>query len=142
MYYPLSFSERQMSIDEPAPKRAKQDPIATGKLRAEILSISPTLKKLKLLRGPDGQTVKIVNTVASKWKEVGIDLDFDDAGQHLETIESTYDKEPVQCCQAMFRHWLKGNGEEQTWLKLIEILQDCKLGALAESVEEILIANK
>ena len=114
---------------------------SAGKLRAEILSASPTIKKLKILRVPDGQAVEIVTAVAKKWKDVGILLDFDATGQYLDTIETGNEKDPVASCQAMFQHWLKGNGEEQTWGKLIEILKDCKLGILAEKVEGVLMAQ-
>ena len=92
-----------------------------------------------MLRAPDGETVEIVSSVAPKWKDVGIFLDFDDTGQYLNTIETDYEKDPVACCQAMFQHWLKGNGEEQTWEKLVEILKDSKLGTLADKVVEGLV---
>ena len=94
-----------------------------------------------MLRAPDGETVEIVSSVAPKWKDVGIFLDFDDTGQCLDTIETGYEKDPAACCQAMFQHWLKGNGEEQTWEKLVEILKDSKLGTLADKVVEGLVAQ-
>ena len=115
--------------------------LPAGKLRAEILSARPTIKKLKILRAPDGQTVEIMTAVAPKWKDVGIYLDFDATGQYLDTIETGYEKDPVACCQAMFQHWLKGNGEEQTWDKLTEILKDCRLGILADKVADVLMAQ-
>ena len=58
----------------------------------------------------------------------------------LDMIETGYEKDPYSCCQAMFQHWLKGNGVEQTWGILVDILKDCKLGMLAESVEKVLMA--
>ena len=109
---------------------------------AKALSASPTIKMLKVLKGPDGQKVEIVATVAKKWKDIGVLLDFDATGQHLDTIEASYEKDPVSCCQAMFQHWLKGNGVEQTWGTLIDILKDCKQGVLAESVEKVLMDIK
>ena len=126
MYYPLSLSEKQTTSTDENPRKRK----------LEILSARPTIKKLKMLRAPNGETVEIVSSVAPKWKDVGIFLDFDDTGQCLDTIESGYEKDPVACCQAMFQHWLKGNGEEQTWEKLVEILKDSKLGILADRVVE------
>ena len=95
---------------------------------------------LKVLKGSGGQKVEIVAAVANNWKEIGVLLDFDATGQHLDTIETGYEKDPSSCCQAMFQHWLKGNGVEQTWGTLIDILKDCKLGTLAESVEKVLTA--
>ena len=125
-YYPLSLSERaKRNVDRsaiPAPKMGrdqrsgslKQQASVAGNLGAETLSASPSIKKLTMLREPGGQKVEIVASVAGKWKEIGVHLDFDDTGQHLDTIETGYEKDPLACCHAMFRHWLKGNGVENT----------------------------
>jgi hypothetical protein len=107
---------------------------------AKILSAPPSIKKLKLLKGPDGQKVNIVASVAGNWKEIGFQLDFDATGQQLDAIETCYKNDPLSCCQAMFQHWLKGNGVEQTWGMLIGILKDCDQGPLADSVEKVLLA--
>ena len=147
-YYPLSLSERaKRNIDRsaiPAPKMGqgslKQQASVVGNLGADTLSASPSIKKLTVLREPGGQKVEIVASVAGKWKEVGVLLDFDDTGQHLDTIETGNEKDPLACCHAMFRHWLKGNGVDQTWGELIQILKDCKLGTLADNVEKVLMA--
>ena len=98
------------------------------------------MKKLKLLKGPGDQKVNIVASVAEKWKDIGFQLDFDATGQQLDEIETGCEKDPSSCCQAMFQHWLMGNGVEQTWGKLLEILKDCELGTLADDVEKVLMA--
>ena len=135
---------RSIDIDRsaiPVPKRAKLQGYLKPQTLEAALSASPSIKTLKVLKGPDGQKVEIVAAVAKKWKEIGVLLDFDATGQHLDTIETGYEKDPSSCCQAMFQHWLKGNGVEQTWGTLIDILKDCKLRMLAESVEKILMAS-
>ena len=94
-----------------------------------------------MLRTSGGQTVEIVASIGTKWKDVGILLDFDATGQQLDTIETGNEKDPTSCCKAMFQYWLKGNGTEpRTWGKLVEILRDCKLGSLAGDLEEALMA--
>ena len=144
-YHHLSLSERTKRGSDrsaiPASKRAKLDEEQQkAAARDKALSASPSIRMLKVLKGPDGQKVEIVAAVAKKWKEIGVLLDSDATGQHLDTIETGYEKDPSSCCQAMFQHWLKGNGVEQTWGTLIDILKDCKLGMLAESVEKVLMA--
>ena len=123
------------------PKRANLQGYLKPQTLEAALSASPSIRTLILLKGPDGQKVEIVASVAAKWKEIGLLLDLDATDQYLDTIETVYEKDPSSCCQAMFQHWLKGNGVEQTWGTLIDILKDCKLGRLAESVEKILMAS-
>ena len=105
------------------------------------MSQSPTIRMLTVLRGPGGEKVEIIASVSRKWKDIGFLLDFDATGQYLDTIEIT-DKDPSSCCQAIFQHWLKGNGVERTWDKLVEILRDCKQGTLADNVEKVLMARE
>ena len=122
------------------PKRATLQGFLKLQTLEAALSASPGMKQLTLLMGPDGQKVEIIASVAGMWKDIGILLDFDNTGQFLNTIETCHENKPISCCQVIFLHWLKGNGVERTWGTLIDILKDCKLGRLAESVEKILMA--
>ena len=61
-------------------------------------------------------------------------MDFDATGKKLQQIQAD-EHDVEQRCQAMFQHWLEGNGVEPvSWNTLIEILEDCKFGALANNV--------
>ena len=100
-----------------------------------LLAERPTLEKLAKTR--------IIKSVAPKWKELGALFDFDGEGQHLDLIEYKYQKEgPVACCQAMFKHWLKGNGKEASWKVLIELLCDIDESELANQVKDIIEVSK
>ena len=95
-----------------------------------------TLGKLLLMKLPNGERVKIVETIAKDWRIVGCQLNFDRAGNRLSIIEGQKSNNPIACCEAMFQHWLNGNGvKPATWKTLIDILEDCDYIALKEQVE-------
>ena len=136
--YPWKTEGYFLSLSEIT--KLAHETMAAGNPRGQILIASPTIKMLTVLKASGGQKVEIVASIARKWKQVGIHLDFDATGEYLDTIETGNEKDPSSCCQAMFQYWLKGNGVEQTWGQLIEILKDCKLGTLAGDVEKVLMA--
>ena len=95
-----------------------------------------SLDKLSLMKLPNGERVKIVETVAKDWRKVGCQLNFDRVGNQLDIIERQKSNNPVACCEAMFQHWLNGNGVKPvTWRTLIDILKDCEHVVLAQQVE-------
>ena len=100
----------------------------------------PTLAQLTLLKNSSkSKKVEIIKSVTPKWRDFGSLLDFDEAGTHLELLEAQYaGRNTVDCCRAMFQHWLQGNGVEATWDKLVELLTDSQMSTLASDVEEIL----
>ena len=78
--------------------------------------------------------------MASCWRDVGILLDFDTSGTELDNIETKYHGDPVPCCQAMFKHWLNGNGRgPHSWRTLIELLKDSDHKVLAGEVRSELL---
>ena len=78
--------------------------------------MKPTLAQLKVMKTTTGEKIKIIESVAPKWKELGDLPGFDPEGQTLELIEAINQlKGPVACCQEMFATWLKGKGREATW---------------------------
>ena len=95
-----------------------------------------TLDKLSLMKLPNGERVKIIETIAKDWRIVGCQLNFDRAGNRLSLINKQELNNPIACCEAMFQHWLNGNGvKPATWKTLIDILEDCDYIALKEQVE-------
>ena len=98
--------------------------------------MKPTLAQLTMIKSTTGEKVKIIDSLASKWKELGDLLDFDPEGRTLELIEANnQQKGPVACCREMFVTWLKGKGREATWKVLIELLGDIDQLELAKKVE-------
>ena len=86
-----------------------------------------------------GEKIKIIESVAPQWKELGDLLDFDPEGRTLELIEVNHQMNGVfACCREMFVTWLKGNGREATWEVLIELLDDINQSELAKMVKTAL----
>ena len=104
----------------------------------DILSVSPRLNELKCITSM-GKKVKIIESVATKWKDFGALLDFDPTGNRLNIIEQTERERPEECCQSMFQYWLEGHGVPATWRKLIQVLENCRLEFLAVEVKETLL---
>ena len=101
----------------------------------------PTLAKLTILKSTTGEKIKIIESVAPQWKELGDLLDFDPEGRTLELIEANnQQKGPVACCREMFVSWLKGKGKEATWEVLIELLGDVDQSELGKQVKTVLHA--
>lgn len=106
----------------------------------DVLAATPRLAQLKVMRTPDGQKVEIIKGVASRWKDIGILLDFDATGKTLDRIQADMIHQGVvSCCQSMFQYWLQGNGVQPvTWSKLLEVLEDNDCGTLATDVKKVL----
>ena len=84
--------------------------------------MKPTLAQLTRMKTTTGEKIKIIESVAPQWKELGDLLDFDPEGRTLELIEANHQMNGVvACCREMFVHWLKGKGREATWEVLIEL---------------------
>jgi len=91
------------------------------------------------MRIAEEQKVEIIKSVAPQWQQLGALLDFDTEGRTLDLIEEQHKLNgPVDCCQAIMKHWLKGNGKDATWAVLIEILDDIEQSELARQVKSVL----
>ena len=95
-----------------------------------------------MMKTAEGKKIKIISTVASRWQELGDQIEFDEFGAKLDAIKTKNQSDPEACCREMFQHWLKGNGIRPcSWCKLIELLEDCDFDALAEQVESVFTAK-
>ena len=92
-----------------------------------------------MLKTTEGQKIRIIGDLAPEWKDFGVSLNFDPDGRTVNLIEAEQKiNGPVACCQAMFQHWLAGNGVPATWGTLIELLQDAEQSHLAEQIKGVL----
>ena len=104
-----------------------------------LTAMKPTLAQLKIMKTTTGEKMKIIESVAPQWKELGDLLDFDPEGRTLELIEANHQqKGHVACCREMFAYWVKGKGREDTWEVLIELLDDIDQSELAKQVKTAL----
>ena len=112
---------------------------AMGYLLSFLTAMKPTLTQLTRMNTRTGEKIKIIESVALQWKELGDLLDFDPEGRTLELIEANNQlKGVVACCREMFVTWLKGNGREATWGVLIELLDDSNQSELAKKIKTAL----
>ena len=87
------------------------------------------------MRTAQQQKIHVIKSLATNWRSVGILLDFDADGTELDIIEKDHSSS-VARCQAMFQHWLKGNGLEPcSWRTLIGVLEDCDQEDLAKDIQ-------
>ena len=93
-----------------------------------------------LLRTAKGGKIKIMDRLSPSWRRFGILLEFDDEGTQVKKIDEKHRGDPDLCCQAMFQHWLSGNGRKPlSWRTLIELLEDSDQEVLAGEVQNALI---
>ena len=99
----------------------------------------PSLAKLSLLPAAQGKKIKIIEKVAPFWQSIGDQLDFDESGSRLALIKAEYHANPVDCCRAMFQHWLNGNGLTPcSWRTLIKLFNDLDEVVLAQDIQSAL----
>ena len=97
--------------------------------------MKPTLAQLTRMKTTTAEKIKIIESVAPQWKELGDLLDFDPEGQTIKLIEANHQqKGHVACCREMFVAWLQGKGRQATWEVLIELLDDIDHSELAKMV--------
>ena len=95
---------------------------------------APQLHELQLLKFPDKNELRIIDTVVSKWKQVAIALGFD--GPKIEAIEIGAHYQPGDACLKMFIDWLS-RGHALTWNSLVQALRVANLLEAAD-----LLSNK
>ena len=106
------------------------------------IEATPTLKNLSMMKIEEGKKIKIISAVASRWQELGDQLEFDVFGAKLDAIKTKNLGDPEACCREMFQHWLKGSGVRPcSWRKLIELLEDCDFEVLAGQVNSVFSAK-
>ena len=87
------------------------------------------------MRTPDGNKVEVIKSVAPKWKDICIQMDFDPTGDTMDLIAST-ERDPESCSRSMFQKWLKRSEvQPATWGTLIQILEECKCNNLVGKVK-------
>ena len=95
----------------------------------------PKFHHLKLFKGKDGNTIRVIKTDASKWDEVAYSLHF--KRQVVNTI-SRDDPQDESACEEVLDRWLSGDlttRQPVTWATLIQSLRDYQQNSLAEDLE-------
>lgn len=98
-----------------------------------ILGTKPELHELQLLKFDKGRkSVRIMEKVTPKWKQVAIALGFN--GSRIEAIEIGAHYQPGGACLKMFTDWLAGSHDLKppTWDVLIQSLSVANLAGTAD----------
>ena len=83
--------------------------------------------------------IKIQQAIAADWRKLGTLLDFDGAGNYLNTIERDCKASAEDCYWRVMQHWLNGNGKgPATWRIFVKLL--CQIGrsTIAEEIQSAL----
>ena len=102
----------------------------------------PKLHELQSLEGIDGRELRVIKTVAPKWKHVAIALGF--AIRKIRAIERDYQWNMEKACMEMFMSWLEGGpdlAQPITWDTLIMCLRHAALIDVADRLK-IILMNK
>ena len=97
---------------------------------------TPTLLKLKTMRGADGKPLKIIQAIAAgDYITFGMCLLQDENGMEIELIEKDHKQDGVESVtQAILKKWLTCGAPTCTYQHLIECLRQSELGALADNI--------
>ena len=88
------------------------------------------------------QRIHIIDDMAPRWKEVGTMLKFSEPD--IDNIESNCHGDAVKCCRKLLSLWLQGQNDSndscpKTWKTLLEVMQDARLGQLADKLKTHLL---
>ena len=86
----------------------------------------------------DGKTVRVIEEVSAKWKDVAIALRFDI--HKLNNLESDAQHVSECACREMFIKWLDKREDLRrpiTWATLIQSLKDAQLVKTAEKLKYV-----
>ena len=98
-----------------------------------LLGTTPELHELQLLKLDNGrESVRIMERVTPKWKQVAIALGFN--GSRIEAVDMGAFHQPGDACLKMFTDWLAGGHDLQppTWDVLIQSLTAANLTDIAD----------
>ena len=96
----------------------------------------PTVLDLVVMKGADGEPMKIIQTIAAgNYKMFGMFLLQDKNGLAVDLIEKDHiNKGAENVTQAILQKWLTSDAPTRTYQHLIECLRQSELGALAELI--------
>ena len=82
-----------------------------------------------------GQVIRILESSAEKYKDIGIILLKDDTGAVVEAITKTALGNPIEAVRMIYEKWLQED-EDHSWKKLAECFRNVQLNPLARDIEQ------
>ena len=80
--------------------------------------------------------LNVPQQIGIKYKEFGTLLLDDSTGNLVNNIERQCHQTPKDINTKILEECIAGRGKPHTWEKLIEVLRDCKLNALADHIQD------
>ena len=101
---------------------------------------TPSLLKLKIMEGADGNPLRIIPRIAAgDYMTFGMCLLQDENGVDVGLLKKTHFHDgPVGITDAIIQKWLTSSAPTRTYQHLIECLRQSELSALAEEITNIL----
>ena len=99
----------------------------------------PTLLKLMAMKGADGKSLRVIETIAAgNYKKFGMYLLQDDNRTMVDLIEKDHIVTgAAKVTEAILQKWLTSDAHTRTYQHLIECLRQSELGALAELIATV-----
>ena len=101
----------------------------------------PSICQLHRLKGDNQKdSLRLIEHLAPRWEQLGITLDFDPRGVHVDLIKKECTNEgPVGCCNRVLKDWLNGQGarayQPPTWANFITVLEEMEEFHLVRSLQ-------
>ena len=101
---------------------------------------TPTLLKLKTMKGADGKPLKIIEKVSGgDYKTFGMYLLQDENGEQVKLAKKDHNNDSAKdITEEIIQKWLTSGAPTHTYHHLIECLKQSELGALAEQIAAII----
>ena len=101
----------------------------------------PTLLDLMEMKGADGKSLRVIQTIAAgNYNMFGMYLLQDKNGTMVDLIEKDHIiRGAASVTQAILQKWLTSDAPTRTYQHLIECLRQSELGALAELIRKTIV---
>lgn len=117
------------------------DVIFTDCDEATTMSSPPKLHQLGLISG-SGKTVRVIERVAARWKEVATRLYFEPhVIDRIGEDTCNHSSRTISACRRMFNVWITGTCESRqpvSWDTLIRALEEARFSTVANDLKIIL----
>ena len=108
------------------------------KLILYITDSQPKLHELQYLEDHDKKVLRVIQSVATKWKKIAFALKFDQ--KRIDIIERDTFYKNEEASSEMFSRWLAGGHDLRTpvtWATLIRCLRETMMTKTADKLKDI-----
>lgn len=85
--------------------------------------------------------IKVSVQIGTNYKDFGLELLNDESGQIVDAIIEEKREKAEAINYEILKRWVNGEGKPHSWETLIEVLEDCELGNLAQEIKNELTTS-